>query len=238
VINAKSRDWAAPTEPLTVGMQSWTPNLVRKNAPGVLHVHVAATMLVNIRRRLLEASAGSRVYVALTMEGLYDEEVLNVLCEVDAYVIVFGDDSDGKAAYYLAALADRGIPVEPTLRRELALRCWAKRTEGSNFERGRHFEGLLAFMLSHVRGFRIFSRNFNGVSDEIDIVVRVDAFSDACWSESGVPFVIVEAKNWTETVGSSVITVLIRKLETRRGRARIASCSRRLHFRRKPRLRS
>jgi Restriction endonuclease len=51
--------------------------------------------------------------------------------------------------------------------------------------------------------------------------VRVDAFTDACWSQSGVPFVIVEAKNWKETVGSSVVALLLHKLETRRGRARI-----------------
>jgi Holliday junction resolvase-like predicted endonuclease len=220
-IIVKGKGWAVPTEPLTVGKQSWKPYLINRDKPGVLHVHISALMPRYIKRRLRDAASTNRIYVALTMEGLYDEDVLRILCEIDAYVLVVGGGSDITPVYYLAALADRGIPVEPSLRRELARSCWAKRKEGSNFERGRHFEGLLAFLLSHVRGFRIFARNFNGKTDEIDIVIRVDAFTDACWSESGVPFVIVEAKNWTITVGSSVVTVLIRKLETRRGRAKI-----------------
>ena len=220
-IKAGSNHWSDPSGPISVGSRNWTPALVDKEGKGVLHVHVAASMPRYIRTRLIAAADTQRVYVAVTMEGLYDEELLRVLCETDAYVIVYDSEADSKPSYYLAAIADRGIPVEPSLRRELARKCWRKRTEGNSFEKGRLFEGLLAFMLSSIRGFRIFSRNFNGDTDEIDIVVRVDAFTEDFWSESGVPFVIVEAKNWKHTVGSSVVTVLIRKLETRRGRARL-----------------
>ena len=150
-----------------------------------------------------------------------NEDVLRVLADVDADVLVIDEETKVRSAYYLAALADNSVPVPPGLRRELALRCWAQRRENTNFQKGRHFEGLLAFLLSQVTGFRIFDRNFNGATDEIDVVVRVDAFSDATWSESGVPFVIVEAKNWKQTIGSHVVTLFIRKLETRRRRARI-----------------
>jgi hypothetical protein len=220
-IKAGSADWEDPSGPISVGSRNWTPALVHKEGKGVLHVHVAASMPRYVKTRLVAAADTQRVYIAVTMEALYDEEVLRILCDTDAYVILYDSESTGKPAYYLAALADRGIPVSPELRRELARNCWQKRAEGSNFEKGRLFEGLLAFLLSSIRGFRISSRNFNGVSDEIDIVVRVDAFTENCWSESGVPFVIVEAKNWKVTVGSPVVTLLLRKLETRRGRARI-----------------
>ena len=221
-VKSTNRKWIVPAEPLTVGSKTWKPYLVREDRSAVLHVHVSATMPRWIRRRLEAAARNHRVYVALTLEGLYDEELLKMLSDIDADVFVFGDGADAKQpAYFLAALADRSIPVSETLGRELATRCWVQRREGSNYDKGRHFEGLLAFLLSRVSGFRIYERNFNAETDEIDIVVRVDAFSQACWSESGVPFVIVEAKNRDETVSSAVVTVLIRKLETRRGRAKI-----------------
>ena len=220
-VKSSNHKWVAPTETLTVGSRRWKPYLIREDKPAVLHVHVSATMPRWVKRRLEEAARDHRVYVALTVEGLYDEELLRVLSDIDADVYVFDETSDGKPSYYLAALADRSIPVKATLSRDLAIRCWTQRREGSNYDKGRHFEGLLAFLLDRVNGFRIYERNFNAETDEIDIVVRVTAFTDACWSESGVPFVIIEAKNRDETVGSAVITVLIRKLETRRGRARI-----------------
>jgi hypothetical protein len=72
-----------------------------------------------------------------------------------------------------------------------------------------------------VSGFRIFERNLRGASDEIDIVVQVDGRMPFCWSVPGAPYVLVEAKNWAETVGSGVVALLLRKLETRRGFARI-----------------
>jgi Holliday junction resolvase-like predicted endonuclease len=220
-VKSTNRKWMAPADPIIVGSKTWKPSLIREDKPAVLHVHVSATMPRWIKLRLEEAARNHQVYVAMTLEGLYDEEVLKVLSDIDADVFVFGDSSDGKPAYYLAALADRSIPVTDALGRELAMHCWEQRRKGSSYDKGRHFEGLLAFMLSRINGFRIYERNFNMGTDEIDIVVRVDAFTEACWSESGVPFVIIEAKNRDETVGSAVVTVLIRKLETRRGRARI-----------------
>lgn len=221
LIQSSSGDWKRPSEPLTLGSRRWLPDLVTANGRSVLHVHVSTSIPRYIARRLQGAAADYMIYVALRIESLYDEDVLRILAEVDAEVLVIEDESKIGTAYYLAALADNSVPVAPALRRELTQRCWARRREGTSFQKGRHFEGLLAFLLSQVTGFRIFSRNFNGATDEIDIVLRVDAFTDACWSQSGVPFVIVEAKNWKETVGSSVVALLLRKLETRRKRARI-----------------
>jgi Holliday junction resolvase-like predicted endonuclease len=220
-VRSTNPKWTEPAESIRLESTSWKPYLVREDRHAVLHVHVSATMPRWIRRRLEEAARYHRVYVALTIEGLYDEEMLKVLSDIDADVFVFDGGSDSKPAYYLAALADRSIPVRQPLSRNLMTRCWEHRRVGSNYDKGRHFEGLLAFMLSRVNGFRIYDRNFNAETDEIDIVVRVTAFTEAPWSDSGVPFIIVEAKNWEETIGSAVVTVLLRKLETRRGRARI-----------------
>jgi Holliday junction resolvase-like predicted endonuclease len=220
-IEEGSKEWARPSMALTVDGRRWLPHLVMTDGPGVLYVHVSSSIPRYIARRLRGASEEHRIYIALRIEALYDEDVLRILADVDAEVLVIEGESKIGSAYYLAALADNSIPVTPELRRELTSRCWAQRRVGTSFQKGRHFEGLLAFLLSQVTGFRIFDRNFNGATDEIDIIVRVDAFTDACWSQSGVPFVIVEAKNWLETVGSSVVALLLRKLETRRKRARI-----------------
>lgn len=221
-IEGSSNEWKKPTQPLSVGRVRWLPNLVREEVHGVLYVHVSGSMPRYIAKRLHGAAeADYHVFVALRIEALYDEDVLRLLADIDADVLVIDEESAVSSAYYLAALADNSVPIAPQLRRELAKRCWERRREGTSFQKGRHFEGLLAFLLSQVAGFRIFTRNFNGATDEIDIIVRVDAFSTACWSESGVPFVIVEAKNWKQTIGSPVVTLLIRKLETRRRRARI-----------------
>lgn len=220
-IEDTSNDWTRPTEALDVDGRRWLPNLVREKDSSILYVHISPSLPGYIARRLRGAAAKHRVYVALMLEALYDEDVLRILADVDGEVVVINDSAKLTPAYYLAALADYSIPIGPELRRELASRCWSQRRQGSNFEKGRHFEGLLAFLLSQVTGFLIFSRNFNGATDEIDIIVRVDAFSNACWSQPGVPFVIVEAKNWQKTVGAPVVTLLMRKLETRRKRARI-----------------
>lgn len=220
-IEKSNKDWKRPSEPLTIEGRSWLPYLISDKMSSVLHVHISTIMPRYVARRLRDAAGTHRVHVALTIEALYDEEVLQILGEINAEVLVISEDGMPKSAYYLAALADNSIPVELELSRKLIRDRWSRRRDGTNFDKGRHFEGLLAYMLSRVNGFRIFSRNFNGETDEIDIVVRVDSISEACWSEPGVPFVIVEAKNRAETVSSAVVTLLIRKLETRRGRARI-----------------
>src|SRR5262249_55962173 len=154
------------TEPLTVGGRRWLPSLVREKVSGVLYVHVSTSMPRYIARRLRWAAVDHRIYVALTIEALYDEDILKILSDVDAEVIVVEEDSEIRSAYYLAALADNSIPISPDLRRQLASRCWAQRRQGTSFQKGRNFEGLLAFLLSQVTGFRIFSRNFNGETDE------------------------------------------------------------------------
>lgn len=211
--------WSRPTSSIAVDGFSWMPHLVRDG--GVLHVHMAESMPRYIRKRLIAAAAkGMKVSVALPMESLYDPEVLRVLAATDANVVVL-DEGEISEDHHLTQLADRGIPVDIAMRQELALASWSRRGQGNNVQKGRRLEGLLAFLLSQVDGFRVFERNLRAETDEIDIVVQVDSLTGYCWYESGVPFVIVEAKNWKDPVPSHVVSLLVRKLETRRGRARI-----------------
>lgn len=200
----------------------WTPHLVRESPDLVLHVHLSDAVPGYVSRRLIAASADARVVVAVNFEALYDTDLLQLLACVDARLYVLNDPTGTlKLRHYLATLADLSIPVSPAVRRELAKEAWDRRKYGTDQEKGSRFEALLAFLLSQVGDFKVFQRNLRTATQEIDIVLQVDNFSKRCWSTPGVPFVHVEAKNWAETVGQPVVSLLIRKLETARGRARL-----------------
>jgi hypothetical protein len=222
-IRARDGHWAIPNEALDLDGVRWTPHLLDADGRRVLHVHVSATVPKHMTRRLrAAAAAGYGICVALKLESLFDAGLLRMLAEVDARVYVLdAPRHNDEPTHCLAALADNQIRVSNDLRREVASEQWGRRGLGSNFEKGRRLEALLAFLLGQVHGLRVFERNFNGETDEIDIAVQVDTVGNRCWCEPGVPFIVVEAKNWARTVGSSVVSLLIRKLQTRRGRARL-----------------
>ena len=201
----------------------WSPNLVRQEKRWALHVHLSAGAPRYIVRRLVSArNSGYVVHVAVTLEGLYDADVLELLSDTDAYVYVI--DPDGcptPRRHHLAALADLGVPVEPALRRRLCDAAWNRRTEGTGNQKGRRLEALLAFVLAQIGDFRVSKRNFRTETGEIDIVLQIDNFSGRCWNDPGVPFILVESKNTSDPAGQPVISLLIRRLQTSRRRARI-----------------
>src|ERR1035437_1860880 len=208
-ITAELTGWSIPSSPIDCHGKWWTPHLVGDGR--ALHVHLADSLPRWVAARLKAASADRSVCVALKIESLYDEELLRLLGDVNAELFVLdGSRSKSRPAHYLAAVADESVPVSLGLRHDLATVEWGRRREGSNYEKGQQFEGLLAFLLSQVHGFKIFERNYRAATDEIDIVVQVDSMTSRCWSQSGVPFVIVEAKNWAATVGSNTVSLLIR----------------------------
>src|ERR1022692_1776532 len=113
-IMTSSKDWIESTESITLGAQRWLPDLVRVGKDsGVLHVHVSASMPAYIVRRLRKAAETRKVYLALAIDSLYDEDLLRFLAEIDAEVIVVGDGIGLHSAYYLSALADHSIPIRP-----------------------------------------------------------------------------------------------------------------------------
>lgn len=201
----------------------WTPHLVSQDSSEVVHVHLSDAVPEYIRRRIVSASAGGHaIRVALPLEALYDSDVLAFLSETDASVFVVHEGEEVEPpTHHLAALGDHDVPVDIALRTALARRAWDGRAEGTSFEKGRRLEAVLSFLLSQVSDFAIFGRNFRGDTDEIDIVVQIVAQSGRCWREEGVPFILVEAKNWAEPAGQPQLSILIRHMETRRGRVRI-----------------
>ena len=222
-----SSGWDVPAEALTDGNVSWRPDLWASDEEDhrVLHVHLVDELRTYLRQRLAMAStAGLRVVVALTLEGLYQDDLVAFLGEIDAEVIVIGTDSSvtlSEATHLLTALSDHSVAVSHTTRTAIAKKAWERRTEGSSYRKGRRFEGLLAFLLHQVADFRVVEQNLKGASDEVDLVIQIDNWSTRCWHHSGVPFVLVEAKNWRDPVGQPEVTILNGKLRTKRQRARI-----------------
>jgi Holliday junction resolvase-like predicted endonuclease len=210
-------------ELLDVGAANWTPQLWRPDTKRAVHVHVSSSLPRYVARRLRAAKqAGIAVDVALPIDSLYDAEVLELLGDLDCHVDVYELPSKvSKRRHCLATLADEGIPVEPALRTTLARRCLSVIGEGTSHEKGRRLEALLAFLLGQTADFRVIERNYRNETREIDIVLQLDHFSGRCWATPGVPFVLVEAKNRDESAGQSDLSVLIRKVQTKRGRCRI-----------------
>lgn len=209
--------------PVRIDSAKWVPHLSRPDRNWALHVHLSDGCPRYIRRRLVAAAeAGHLVHVALPLEALYDSEVLEVLGEADAsvYVVDVGGQPTPRR-HFLAAMADLSVPVEPLLRRKLASAVWNRRADGTPNQQGRRLEALIAFLLAQAADLSIYERNFRSATGEIDIVLRVDNFSGRIWFTPGVPFIHVESKNTQDVVGQPVVSILIRKLQISRGRARI-----------------
>jgi hypothetical protein len=222
-IMAGESHWAPATR-LDFGDLAWQPHLVATDQSAVLHVHAADRLRPYLVARMLAAAAaGFSVHVALPLGAMFDESVLDALGEVDAIVHVLGEGEDQAPTinHLLGALADEGVPVGAKSRTKIAKFAWSRRAEGTVQQRGRRFEALVSFLLSQIADFRVRERNFRGVTDEIDIVVQVDRVSSRCWYESGVPFILVEAKNWTRPVDQKEVSAFITKMQTKRGRSRI-----------------
>ena len=65
-------------------------------------------------------------------------------------------------------------------------------------------------------------RNYRNETEEIDLVLQIDNFSSRVWQKSGVPFILVEAKNRADKASQPMVSSLVTKLQTKRGNARIA----------------
>jgi hypothetical protein len=201
---------------------AWQPHLHSTKLNAVLHVHMADEIRPYLQKRLRAArDMGIGIHFALEFESLYDPDTVRLLGELDASVHVIGNSDIRKGIHILAALADDSVPVAPDLRMSLATGVWDGIAKGTKHERGKRFEALLAFILGQMEDFRIRARNYRGDTDEIDIILQVERVSTRPWYESGVPFVLVEAKNWADAVGQKEISAFITKIQSKRGRCKI-----------------
>lgn len=225
IVNLKSWDseWEEPDIPLDLGPVRWQPQLRGKSKDWVLHVHMSRKIPNYLARRLVAAAEGGHeVHVACYLEALYDEETLRLLAATDAYVYVLDDvNAARKRRHFLGAMADLAVPVSPSIRKEIATLVWDNLASGESHHKGARLEALLAFLMAQVDDFRIFARNYRNETQEIDIIVQVDSSGSRSWHRNA-PFILVESKNTAERIGQPPIALMFRKLETKRGSAKIA----------------
>lgn len=213
-------DWSESGEPIRSeeGM-AWRPSLVGADDPDlVLHVHIAEELRPHMRARLAMAQEmGCSVVIALRLDALYESDTVRFLGAIDAEVIVVEPRGPSSArAHILTALSDCAVAVDYGTRTAIAKKAWDLRSEGTKFERGRRFEGFLAFLLQQVADFRVVERNLRGSTDEVDLVLQVDNWSSRCW-QLHVPFVLIEAKNWSASVTAKEVRDLHSKVQDRTG---------------------
>ena len=150
---------------------------------------------------------------------------MELLVAVDADVIVLDDYVSSRQLNprpLLAALADVEVPVSPDLRRNIANVVWDRIADGTAYRKGKRLEALLAFIFAQIRDLKVVERNYRNETEEIDLVLQIDNFSSRVWQKSGVPFILVEAKNRADKASQPMVSSLVTKLQTKRGNARIA----------------
>jgi hypothetical protein len=221
----KTKKWSPPGDSLTFGNLGWRPHLVRVS-PGrraFLHVQLTDVLRPYLVERLRAAHAdGWEIHLVLDVGSLHAPAFLDGLVGIDVSIHLARDDGLLEHARdLLVILGERAIPLPPWLRVKIAQSAWERRRDGSKQVRGRRLEGLLAFLFGQVRGLRLAELNFRSATEEIDLVLQIDSDVGASWYESGVPFVLVESKNWSGSVGSSEVSSFLVKVQFKRGRCRI-----------------
>ncbi|HEU5476130.1 MAG TPA: hypothetical protein VFV67_36350 [Actinophytocola sp.] len=226
IVTADSRVQWIPGEELDLGSKRWRPSAVSQGSETrLLYVCLQEEIPRFVAERIsLAAARGIRVTVALMIPTLFSEQVIEVLTDVDSDVYVIDDyqeDRRYRARHLLAAIADVGVPIEPNLRKSMARKIWSRIDEGTNNQKGRRLEAFLSFLFSQVLDLRVVERNYRNESEEIDLVVQVDNFSNRAWQKPGVPFILVESKNTQDKSTQYMVSTMLTKLQTKRGSAKI-----------------
>jgi hypothetical protein len=211
-------------EVLDFGGVRWRPHLIEPEEKAVLHVQGTERMRSFLTTRMRAAKeAGYRVVVAADLAALFNAEIVEFLGLIDAEVILADGDFEAEPLLLVTLLAIKSIKVTPAVRAVVGEYLWRTRRDGAtNYARGRRFEALVTFLLSQIDDFEIYERNLRADTDELDVVVRVRRIEGRLWCESGVPFVLVEAKNYAKDgAPQKDLSLLITKLQSRRGRARL-----------------
>ena len=219
------QDWVPGVE-LDLGSKRWRPNAVSTDGTELLYVFLADQLPRFVRDRLaLAAEVGIQSTLALNLASLCNPSIVELLVAVDADVIVLDDYVSSRQLNprpLLAALADVEVPVSPDLRRNIANVVWDRIADGTAYRKGKRLEALLAFIFAQIRDLKVVERNYRNETEEIDLVLQIDNFSSRVWQKSGVPFILVEAKNRADKASQPMVSSLVTKLQTKRGNARIA----------------
>jgi hypothetical protein len=212
-----------PAETLALGAAgAWKFDLASPGRNAVLHVHLADVLRRYILDRLHSAKElGYEIHVALALEALYESEVQTVLAELDAHIHLIDGADVQPPEHHLDSLTHHQVAVSPTARTAIGRANWRRRHDGTNQQKGRYFESLLAFLFEQVPDFRVVERNYRGDSDEVDIWLQIASWSTRCWQENGVPFILVEGKNREESAGAPFVIHIKGQLREKRRRTRI-----------------
>lgn len=219
------RAWEVDVE-LDLGAKKWRPSAVARDGKRLLYVYLQEDLPRFVKDRLVLArEVGVAVVVALPLVSLFKSDVVEFLVSLEAEVLVIDDYAASQrlvSRAILIALADVGVPMAPASRREICRSVLSRMTDGTAQERGRRLEALLAFLFSQVADLKVIERNYRTETEEIDLVLQIDSFSPRSWQSPGMPFILVEAKNRVEKASQQVMSVLLTKLQTKRGTSRIA----------------
>lgn len=210
---------------LTLGSKRWQPSLLRKVGArrSLLHIHVAERLRGYAEERMILAfEQGIEIHVALSLRKLYDEYLLSKLAAVDPLVHIIDEPLLEKPPRLLACLADHQIVLPPATRQVLATAGHTiSQAPGTNDQKGKRLEALVAFLASQVDDFRVIERNFRTRTGEIDIVVQQRATSGRLWTTLGAPLILIEAKNRKEPISQQMVAAFRSKMQTSRGGVRL-----------------
>lgn len=217
--------WEVDVE-LNLGVKKWRPSAVSADRRRLLYVYLQDELPRFVSDRLrLAASRDLGITIALPIASLFRPDVIALLVDLDAEVLITDDYVEARRLVpraVLIALAEVEVPISPETRRAICLAVWSRIEAGTSQEKGRRLEALLAFLFSQVRDLKVIERNYRTETEEIDLVLQVDNFSSRVWQRPGVPFILVEAKNRADKASQQVMSVLLTKLQTKRGTSRIA----------------
>lgn len=221
IVTADERWQPGETLQLAPGL-AWRFHLMRDEPKAVLHVHLADVLRSHVLDRLRAASGtGYQTHVAMPLGALYESDVQVVLAEIDGFVHVIDGAKVHPGEHHLDALTNNRVAVSPEARTTIARAAWARRADGTSQHKGRFFEALLSFLFEQVAEFTVIERNYRGDSDEVDIWLQIGSWSERCWQENGVPFILVEGKNRAEHAGAPFVVHIKGQLREKRRRTRI-----------------
>ena len=218
----ESSKWKQSDVMIESGNVAWRPHLASTDGESVLHIHLVKELRSHWKERIsIARQQGLTVVLALELRALYYGDIVEFLADVDAKVVLLKSDTTDflKPIPILRLLCGESIPLSPATRRYVAQCAWSQRQCGTSNEKGDRFEDLIALLLEQTAGFRVIARKFHGHEDEIDIILKVDRWSDYCWVKPGAPYILVEAKNEANNIGPGVISKCYANLEVRNGSA-------------------
>jgi len=220
----KGKQWIRDRE-IDLGDKRWRPSAVVDSGNQLLYVSLLDGVPRFASERLrLAADRGITPTVALRLAALFNPEVVKLLAEVEAEVIVLDDyvrPRQLEPRSVFVALAEIDIPVEAGLRRQMSDLALGRVRVGTAQQKGRRLEALLTFVFSQIDGVKVIEHNYRTATQEIDIVLQIDGHGSRVWQQLGAPFILVEAKNRADKASQQMVSVLIQKLQTKRGTSRV-----------------